>query len=77
MDAVGRVIPGAKISGFVKGVSFERESNEMGVVEIPECEQFKITWAGSASYRGAYKIKDPRANEFTITMTKEQMSERT
>ena len=75
IDAVGGLVPSAKVSGVVTGVAFERKTNAEGVAEIPECKQFNVAFGGSRNYHRMYKIKNPRANVFTITLTIEQMSE--
>jgi hypothetical protein len=78
LDAFGGPLAGAKVSGVVNSVSFSREANSEGTVEIPECEQFDLAFSGYGgygNYRGTYRIKTLRANVFTITLTKEQMFE--
>jgi len=34
-----------------------------------------VMFRGSRNYRGTYRIKNPQANVFTVTLTNEQMSE--
>ncbi len=75
IDSVGALIPGAKVSGIANGVAFERETNSEGVAEIPKCEQFNVAFGGSRNYRGTYKIKNARANEFTVKLTNAQTLE--
>jgi hypothetical protein len=74
LDAFGGPISGAKVSGVVNGVAFERKTNSEGVAEIPECKQFDVT-GGQRNYRGTHRVKNPRANVFTVSLTNEQMFE--
>jgi hypothetical protein len=75
IDSTGAIVPGAKISGVANGVAFERTTNSEGVTEIPKCEQFNLAFGGSRNYRGTYKIKNVRADEFTVKLTNEQTLE--
>ncbi len=75
IDSAGALFSGAKVSGIANGVAFERETNSEGIAEIPKCQQFNVAFGGSRNYRGTHKIRNARANEFTVKLTNEQMLE--
>jgi hypothetical protein len=71
IDVSGAIVPGAEISGLVDGSAFRRTTNENGSSRIPKCQQFEIAFN---DYRGTYKVVNPNAHEFLVTLTYEQMA---
>lgn len=70
-SAAGAAIKGVEISGVADGAVFKVLTNDDGVARIPKCEQFEIAFR---SYRGIHKVLNPKAGEFLVTLTVEQIA---
>ncbi len=70
-SAAGAIIQGAEISGVANGSAFKVVINDDGVARIPKCQQFEVAFR---SYRGVHKVVNPKADEFLVMLTVEQIS---
>jgi hypothetical protein len=73
MDALSAKYPGVRITGKSKGLDFNVETDESGTAKIPPCEQFTylFPWLRQS---WDHKISLPKANQFVIRMSKDQMN---
>jgi hypothetical protein len=70
-SAAGAIVQGAEISGVANGSAFKVVINDEGVARIPKCQQFEVAFNG---YRGVHKVVNPKADEFLVTLTYEQLA---
>ncbi|MDT4954716.1 MAG: hypothetical protein QOJ02_2854 [Acidobacteriota bacterium] len=70
-SASGAIIQGAEISGVASGSAFKVVTNDEGVARIPKCPQFEVAFD---SYRGVHRVMNPKADEFLVMLTVEQMA---
>ena len=70
-SAAGAIVHGAEISGMANGAVFKVVINDEGVARIPKSQQFEVAFNG---YRGVHKVVNPKADEFLVTLTYEQMA---
>lgn len=71
-DFTGAIVAGVGISGIANGSRFSVKTDNDGRALIPKARQFEIAFADF--YRGVHMICNSQANEFTVTLTVDQVA---